>query len=174
MVVKEAPDKLTASFFLLLSLQISHNYHVFIYIFYLLLLVRFLHLLAVWICFEVGYPVFITFSVVLCLHILLSSDYISIFYPLLSLCVSLPSSIDSSSHLLHSPSFSFSFPLSLFDPLKWDPTMFFPSCSPPTLWWGSEPPAGGIKDMIYRAPWQQKKRKWKKKNIKWEISFPAQ
>lgn len=49
------------------------------------------------------------------------------------------------------------------DPLKWDPIMFFPSCSHhPTMRWSSEPPAGGIKDMIYRAPSQTKKGKRKK------------
>lgn len=44
---------------------------------------------------------------------------------------------------------------------------------PPTMRWGSEPPAGGIKDMIYRARLQQKRENESKK-IKWEIRFPAQ
>lgn len=73
------------------------------------------------------------------------------------------SSVDISSYLLHSLSVS----------LKWDPIMFFPSCSPPTLRWGGEPPAGGIKDMIYRAPSQKWKKKKREKKCKWEISFPA-
>lgn len=38
----------------------------------------------------------------------------------------------------------------------------FPSCSPPTMRWSSEPPTGGIKHMIYRAPSKTKKRKRKK------------
>lgn len=87
-----------------------------------------------------------------------------------AVCVSLSSSVDRSSYLLHSPSLSFTpflppcLSLSLSDPLKWDPIMFFPSCSPPTLRWGGEPPAGGIKDMIYRAPSQTKKKRKKTLN----------
>lgn len=38
----------------------------------------------------------------------------------------------------------------------------FPSCSPPTMRWSSEPPTGGIKHMIYRAPSKTKKGKRKK------------
>lgn len=38
----------------------------------------------------------------------------------------------------------------------------FPSCSPPTMWWSSEPPTGGIKHMIYRAPSKTKRGKRKK------------
>lgn len=93
------------------------------------------------------------------------SDYISIFYPLLSLCLSLIQS----RQLLLPPSqpltlfCPFSSSRSLSDPLNWEPIMFFPSCSPPTLRWGGEPPAGGIKDMIYRAPSQTKKRESERK-----------
>lgn len=39
----------------------------------------------------------------------------------------------------------------------------FPSCSPPTMRWSSEPPTGGIKHMIYRAPSKTKKGEKKEK-----------
>lgn len=104
-------------------------------------------------------------SLFICLSL---SDHISIL-PQLSLCLSLIQCRQlllppSQTLTLFCPSSS-SLCLSLSDPLKWDPIMFFPSCSPPTLRWGGEPPAGGIKDMIYRAPSQTKKRKRKKKTL---------
>lgn len=127
-------------------------------------------------CLKEGSLIFIAFTVVLCLYFSVC-DYISIFLPP-TLHISLPSSVDRSSYFFHSSSSSFalSLPLelSLSDPLKRDHIMFFPSCFPPTLRWGGEPPAGGIKDMIYRAPSQQKRDEDRKKNTKWKISFPAQ
>lgn len=90
--------------------------------------------------------------------------YLNILPPTVSVS---PSLIQCRQLLLHSLLFSFipSLPLCLSDPLKWDPIMFFPSCSPPTLAVRRWTPGRRYKGHDLQGLFANKKREKDRKNI---------